>query len=626
MLQVGKSYPIEPEESGLAPDGPSLAELLSAVIGFTRRQFAVVFLGVVAVIVLAAVYLFVTPPQYSAQARILIDAGNVQLFQQSMIGEEPINAAVVDSQIEILKSENFAQQVIKKLNLTEDPEFVGAPGGIMDAIGAAKHLVSTLLGKKKNQLPPGLATLQQAMITFDGRLKVTRVGITYVIDISFRSTNPDRAAEIANGVAEEYIADQLEAKFRTIRNATTWMENRLNELRSDALVAERAVVDYKTKNNIVDAGGRLVNEQQVSELNSALVTAYASSAEAKARFDRISNVLQSGDIDPGNPEIATFADTLHNEIISRFRQQYLELGQREGLLSNRLGNNHLAVVSIRNQKREIARSMFEEFKRMAAAYKSDYDIAKARETALQKSLDATVLESQTANKAQVGLRDLEGKAQSYRTLYDSFQQRYALTMQQQSFPMTQARIITRALRPSQKSYPKTMLILAGAIAGGLGLGVGMGFLRELLDRRFRTSRQVEARLKTECIALVPRVAVNGKAKDISTRNTVNRSTSRILPPNVGLLQQVIDRPLSRFAESLRAIKVTADQSGGGKSNKVIGITSSLPNEGKSTISACLAHLCASSGARVILVDCDLRKPSLSSEPYTGRNRRARRCC
>src|SRR5262249_54275919 len=172
----------------------------------------------------------------------------------------------------------------------------------------------------------------------------------------------------------------------------------------------------------------------------------------------------------------------------------LELAQREALYVNRLGTNHLAVVNLRNQMREIRRSIFDELKRIAEASKSEYDIAKARENSLQESLTAAVSGSQTTNKAQIELRQLESAAQSYRALYDNFQQRYTESAQEQSFPVDEARVITRASPPSRQSYPKTALIYMLATVAGLAAGGGLALLREISDRVFRTDKQVEARL------------------------------------------------------------------------------------------------------------------------------------
>ena len=240
---------------------------------------------------------------------------------------------------------------------------------------------------------------QRALEVFEKRLTVGRLGVTYVIEVPFQSTDPDRAAEIANTVADTFIRDQMDAKYQTIGKATAWLQDRLNELRAQASAAEHAVVEYKTKHNIVDIGGHLINEQQLSEVSAALVKARADAVEAKARLDQVSQIINSEDLDPSAVQIATVVDALKSEIISKLRQQYLDLAQREALLTNRIGHDHLAVVNIRNQMREIRRSIFDEFKRIAQAYKSEYDIAKARECSLQASLASTFTGSQTANDA-----------------------------------------------------------------------------------------------------------------------------------------------------------------------------------------------------------------------------------
>ena len=168
-------------------------------------------------------------------------------------------------------------------------------------------------------------------------------------------------------------------------------------------------------------------------------------------------------------------------------------------------------------------------KQIAEAYKSDYDIAKARENSLEKNLASTVAGSQTANKAQIELRQLESAAQSYRALYDNFQQRYTDSVQQQSFPMAEVRVISSASRPSEKSSPKSFRVLAVGVVGGLALGFGIAMLLEISDRVFRTSRQVEAKLKAECMAMVPMIGPSVKAAAVSNKAAANPAAPENYP-------------------------------------------------------------------------------------------------
>ena len=287
--------------------------------------------------------------------------------------------------------------------------------------------------------------------------------------------------------------------------------------------------NLRQKNNIVSTGGTdkpLLGQQQVAELSSQLVIARASTAEARARLDRINSVLKA-DL-PNASFGATVTDTLKSEVVSKLRSQYLELAAREADWSARYGHDHLAVVNLRNQMREIRNSIFDELKRLGETYKSDYEIAKQREEGVQKELAQAVSQSQETDAASVSLRELQSTAQTYKSLYDNFLQRYMESVQQQSFPITEARLISSASRPLQKSHPKTLLVLAIASLGGMVLGFGIGMLRDLSDRVFRTSEQVESLLQTDCIALVPLLTGDEKShrSDVAQKRTWVRAIRR----------------------------------------------------------------------------------------------------
>ena len=601
------------------------SEVFQSMLDFLRRQYQVIGFAVAIMVAIGFVYLLTTPSSYTATAMMLIDTKKVQLFQQqSMVSELPVDAGSIESQVEILKSENIALAVIKRLNLTEDPEFVSPSGGL---IGRLLSIVTEPFATHEQRSEFELS--RAAISTFNSRLNIRRVGLTFVIVVSFRSLNPGRAAEIANAVAEAYIDDQLEAKYESARRAGTWLQARLRDLREQASTAERAVVAFKAKNEMVDAGGRTINEQQLAELNSELVVARSRTAEGKARLDRVESVLRNDS--PEAAVTATVADTLKNEVIIKVRSQYLELARREADWVPRYGANHLAVVNIRNQMRELQNSIRDELRRIGETYKSDFEIAKQQEESVQKQLDHAVSQTQVTNQAQVALRELESNAQTYRALYDNFLQRYMESVQQQSFPITDARVITAASRPLGPSSPKTSLVLGLATIVGLAIGIAAAGWREFADRVFRTAKQVETLLGTECIALVPAVVEGGRKGEIIAPRRRLKPTEQergieivqnqhlklsvagqqAIAPVPGVYSAIVESPFSAFAESIRSIKVAIDQSPTATGSKIIGFTSSVPNEGKSSMAAAVARLAAQTGAKTLLVDCDLRNPSLS---------------
>src|SRR5262249_10780476 len=259
------------------------------VTDFIRRQYPVIAFTSAIAIALGLIYILTTAPSFTATTSMIIDTHKLQLFgQQSIFNDMPLDTSTVESQVEILKSENIALAVIKKLNLAEDQEFVGGGGFIGSLIGAVTGLFSF---SSSDEPASDFTTRRQAVAAFKSRLNVKRVGLTYVILISFQAHDPDHAAEIANAVATGYIDGRVEAKYNSARRAGVWLQARLNELRDQAAAAENAVVAFKNKNDMVDAGGRTINEQQLAELNSQMLLAQSQTSEARAKLDRVKSVL-----------------------------------------------------------------------------------------------------------------------------------------------------------------------------------------------------------------------------------------------------------------------------------------------------------------------------------------------
>ena len=355
-------------------------------------------------------------------------------------------------------------------------------------------------------------------------------------------------------------------------------------------------------------------------------------------------------------------------MINKLREQYLELARRELDWATKYGADHLAVVNLRNQMGEIQNSIRAELQRIAETYKSDLEVAEQRENSVQKQLNQAVSHSQVNNEAQVSLRELQSNAESYQALYDNFLQRYMESVQQQSFPITDARVISAATRPLSKSNPRSKLVLALATIVGFGFGIVFAAWRELADRVFRTTNQVESILQCDCIALVPLLKQDDQAESLTsfggiqrfvrsrigklasnmsrrepdddvaealrrlaagrgdkgrgnsktaarelivTNPTKSPITGQRIVPVPGVYSTITEAPLCALTEAIRSIKIAVDLGSTKAGGQVIGFTSSVPNEGKSSIASGVARLAAQTGARTLLVDCDLRNPSLS---------------
>ena len=210
-----------------------------------------------------------------------------------------------------------------------------------------------------------------------GGLDIKRIGLSYLVSINFTSANADEAIKIANAAADAYIQTELRRKYDLLRKASDWLLDRYEALRDQASAADRSVVEFKAKHNIVTADGKLINDQQLTEVNNRLGEVRAVVADKQARLDQIQAVLrrheETGTVD------ATVSDALLNPIINRLQSQYLDILNREVDWSKRYGANHQAVINLRNQAQDIRNSTHEELNRIAESYKSDVEIAKKNE-------------------------------------------------------------------------------------------------------------------------------------------------------------------------------------------------------------------------------------------------------
>ncbi|EHR01434.1 Wzz/FepE/Etk N-terminal domain-containing protein [Bradyrhizobium sp. WSM471] len=560
-----------------------------------RRQWPIIAACTGASLALVIVYLVTAQPMYTANARIMMDTRQAQVLDKdSNANSALIDTGYVDSQVEVINSDDLILSVVRRLKLTEDPEFNGSKPGLLSIVlGKVMSLFSSGEPGSQEQLEHAVVEAVQK------NLRTERVLTTYVLSLNYRSRSPDKAAKIVNAIANAYLVGALEAKYQSTKRATEWLQQRSIELSEQATTSDRAVQTFKAEHNIVGTSRGLMSEQQLSDLNTQLVQARAATAEAKAKLDRI-NTISDQDVAQ-----STVTDALNNSVITRLRAQYLDLAAQYADWSKRYGKAHLAAVNVANKMEEIRKNMADELHRIGDAYRSDYEIAKSREASLDNSVKDLVAQAGHTGQAEVQLRDLESAADTYRNLYNNFLEKLQSATQNQSFPLSESRLISTANRPDRKSSPRTVLALVGGLVGGLCLGFGVAFGREMLSDVLRTPGEVEDELGVKCLGVLPDIRPPTKTGALLS------TSAKTGPPN--LSRYVVDHPFSRFAETLRNIKVSIDVARLTREIKVIGIVSSLPKEGKTTVAANFAQLVALTGHRTVLIDGDLHTRSLTRE-------------
>jgi polysaccharide biosynthesis transport protein len=212
------------------------------LLDIIRRQWPLISYAVIGSVALVVLYVLVTSPMYTAVTSILMDTRQAQILNKTsdVATNTLIDPGFVESQVEIITSENLIRNVVTKLNLTKDPEFVGPPSSVL---AIAMGTVARLFGSKA---PPSKEQLERtAVLELKKNLKVERVGVTYVLNLSYRSLVAEKAARIVNAISDEYVVGSLEAKYQSTKRASEWLQNRSSELQAQAIASDRAVQTFK---------------------------------------------------------------------------------------------------------------------------------------------------------------------------------------------------------------------------------------------------------------------------------------------------------------------------------------------------------------------------------------------
>jgi succinoglycan biosynthesis transport protein ExoP len=581
---------------GIAPIQFRAEEQLREFLRIIRRRVPLIVAFTAVFACLGALYVSFAPRKYSATTTLLLASPRVSVSTENALSAIPVSETFLESQVQILQSEAIAHRVAAKLKLNEDPEYngtkprrtVAAYDGLIDAVSSVLPRSLSLDGLKIGSRPeerPGGAAMDRAIVQrLLSDLRVNRSVRTYLIGLTYTASNAEKAAKIADAFAEAYLVDQLEIQYEQTRRAAAWLSDRLEEMRGKVEVSESQVEAFRTQSGLTDADGRLIADQQLRELDSQLTVQRTRLAELTAKLFQIKEISETGGDPSAMPEIVA------SEAMVRLKTQYQDLNRNLDDLLGRYGAQHPQVLTAQQQLRTAKAAIDAEVRRIGESIQNDFEISKARENSLRESFRILAEKSGNLRQAQVRLRELEREASSNRTVYERFLNRYKEISANENVPTTDARVLAEASIPPTPSEPKILVILA--LATGLGglLGFFAAFGLEHLNAGIRSRRDVEDKLGFLLLAQVPKV----RARQSS------------------LSSFVVDYPLSAFAEAIRSIRMSfrINQSFE-QENKVILLTSALPGEGKSTTSLNVARNASHSGSRVLLIDADIRRPTLT---------------
>ena len=548
------------------------------LLGIVRRQKRLIIATLVVAVALAVVALFAITPRYSSSALILVDPSQKNLLDpRNSTGYSSTDSARVDSEVEIVASNRVLVDVINSEKLVSDDEF-GAKLGLKDRL-------LTLLRVSDGALPTGEDAVLSVLRRFEQNVSVRRKGLTYLISVSVNSVDPKKAAKLANAVADAYIRNQVEAKVDNTRAARDVVLREVSQAQEAIIVADN-------------------NYEQFLNDNKDQILSASGSDDLRSIFGQIENLtlLQSereADLASLNQNLSTqnweaVLQDLESEAVA-------ELVQQRGDLERRLQSQDAdssAAIDLSRELEKLDRQLQEETQKsiseLSVAVNSDLQKLKAAKGQLDVAINQSNLPTDIL--AQIyGLRQTSNLATTqYRTLLSRSQ---ALETEL-ALQVADSRVVSIAIPPSSPSSPNSRLILLMAITGGLGLGFALAFLFEHFIGGFVSEEQIE-----EVTRLPVATSITSEALD-------SKSSS--------LADILVSSPLSRYTEAFRRLQVTMHRAYQNREERLASeqrcsitlVTSTLPSEGKSTIALSLARSYALSGKRVLIIDCDLRKPSL----------------
>ncbi|RYG61977.1 MAG: polysaccharide biosynthesis tyrosine autokinase [Alphaproteobacteria bacterium] len=555
---------------------------MSGTISMIFRRWQVLAASVVVCMALAVLMLMVMKPAYTSNTLMQINTRTEQVSNvQDVVSGIATTDASIRTEVDVLTSRKLAARVVERLGLLNEP---ASNGGFF---GNLKNLVSVVFMPMKDDAEQKVdrqERMSRAVSGLLGSLNVTLIPRSFTINVQYTSGSPEMAAKVANAIAQEYLNSQLEDKFETTRRANEWINSRLDDMRRSVQATQLAAEKFREANNLTSANGILLSDQQLSELNSQLILARTKLAEEQAKYTQTSNMQRNG-----GRGIESAAEVLGNALITNLRQQETEVRREMAELASRYGERHPRMVTVRNQLGDLRRKIGEEVYKIQGSLENNVAIAQARVNTLQEQLDALQQKTSLTNDAAVQLAELERQADAEKALYESFLSR-SKEIAQMDFVQSDARVISPAEVPLNPSKPNKMLIIVLGLLAGLGIGGALMLLLEALDAGFRTSNQVEKDLGEPVLGMLSE-----------------------LPAGEDLANYVVNKPTSAYTEGLRSVRTAMQFAHPDKPVQALAVSSSIPEEGKSLFALSLAQLCAQGGQKVLLVDGDMRRPSLANQ-------------
>lgn len=568
-----------------------------------------------AIVASVAIFTFTATPVYKGTVRLIIEKENPKVFSfQEVMSVDTSGSDYYQTQYKIIESRGVARNVISSLQLDKSEEFdprmkkgilsgaIIAVGDFFSYIGSFFNTEDPRKTKEKNKIKNDSAMVNN----FIGRISVTPIRNSRLVDVGFEAANPVLAARIANTLAKAYIDKNLETRLNATQDAIVFLNSEIERGKKKVDEAEQALLRYKEQQGIItdfSTDVENITAQKLATLNTQVVEAEIKRAEAQTRYERASRLEK-------NPEMAgSVSEVLNNDLIRQIKTMEVNNQKRMSELSNKYGKNHPQIVALRNEQDALQSRKMAEIKRVINSLQNEYAVAAAKEQTLKAALAQQKGETLHLNEKAIQYNVLKREAQSTKEMYDLLFKRLKETSLTEDIRTGNIRIIDPAEIPGSPVKPKKTQNMALAIILGLVLSIGTAFFLERIDNTIKIPSDIKQHLD---------IAYLGPVPDFSALSDADKGNAG----NIKFKEELIavNNPKSTASEAYRGIRTNILFSSADIAPQVMMICSSAPSEGKTVTAANLAIVMAQMGNKVLLIDCDMRKPKLNKVFETSRDK------
>jgi polysaccharide biosynthesis transport protein len=584
---------IKPVGPGLYTVLPSQESALREYLRVLLKRKWIIIACVVGIFAAVAIASLRQTPVFDAVGRIVVNKADSNLitFKDSVPVMDYYDPTDLDTEARILQSDLLALQVIRQLNLDKRSEYGGQtapqPNLVADPLQNDSRRTTALLGG------------------FKGNLKVSLIPNTRIIEIHYRSTDPTLASNVVNALAATYVEQNFKTKFESTMQASDWLSKQLVDLQMKVETSQEKLVRYQKEHEIfgIDEKQNIIT-QKLDELNKELTSAESDRMQKEAVY----RMTQTGDPNAvasavASDPVATLAGAGSSRLLDKLYQQQADLKIQIAELSTQFGPSYPKVGQLNNQNKEVDRQIQVETRKAVDQLRGQYQTALQRETMLREALQKQKQEANRLNENAIDYTLLKRDVDSNRQLYEGLLEKLKQAGVTAGLRSNNFRIVDVARPPNGPVEPNIPRNLLFAFVLGITSGVGLAFLLEGMDNTVRTTEQAQMISALPSLGMIP---LGSKSRN--SGNGTNRLALTSSREVVELVTQV--RPQSQMAESYRALRTSLLLSSLGAPPKVIMVTSARPQEGKTTTAINSAIVLAQKGVRVLLVDADLRRPSV----------------